>query len=195
MVTKKKGIHLLRRLVVFLIVGCAPCVAQATHGDAALTYQWTHTNAQPGSCGCFGLNGGGLAVSWGTFSHVSAVLDVSGGYEGSGSPSGDTLTLVSYLAGGRYSFRKPTVYSQHQLHPFGQILVGVAHAGGGIAGAGDGTYAFAARAGGGVDLPLSRRWSVRLIQADYYFTRFANTTNNHQNNILLSAGAVVHWSR
>jgi len=48
-------------------------------------------------------------------------------------------------------------------------LVGAAHAGGGAAGFGDGTNKFAARLGGGVDVPVSRHFSVRG-QVDYYAT-------------------------
>jgi outer membrane immunogenic protein len=72
-------------------------------------------------------------------------------------------------------------------------LVGVSHAGGGAAGLGDGTNRFAARAGGGLDVPVSRRFSVRG-QIDYFATTFANATNDHQNNLLIGAGLVYHWS-
>jgi hypothetical protein len=30
---------------------------------------------------------------------------------------------------------------------------------------------------------------------DYYLTTFANSTNDHQNNLLVGAGIVFHWSR
>jgi hypothetical protein len=41
------------------------------------------------------------------------------------------------------------------------------------------------------------RWaplSPFVIQADYYLTNFANGVNDHQNNLLLGAGVVFHWS-
>jgi len=60
-------------------------------------------------------------------------------------------------------------------------------------GVADGTSAFAGRLGGGVDLPLNNAISVRLIQADYYMTTFDNSANNHQNNILVGAGVILHW--
>ena len=44
--------------------GASVTVAQESYnGDAAATYHWVHTNAGPGQCGCFGLNGAGLSGS------------------------------------------------------------------------------------------------------------------------------------
>ena len=171
-------------------------LAQSPHtGEAAATYQWVHTNTQPGACGCFGLNGGGVAASWDMSSRFAAVVDVSGGFEGNGPSTGNSLTLISYMAGTRYYFRPHLPAGRRNLQPFAQVLAGAAHAGGGIAGAGDGTYAFAGRAGGGVDLSISQVFSIRVLQVDYYSTSFANATNGHQNNLLLGAGIVVHRSR
>lgn len=61
---------------------------------------------------------------------------------------------------------------------------------GGIAGAGDHAYAFESRVGGGIDIPLSPHFVLRMVQADYEATTFANSVNNHQNNLLLGAGVV-----
>ena len=47
--------------------------------------------------------------------------------------------------------------------------------------------------GGGIDLKASRRFSVRLVNADYLVTTFDNGTNNHQNNLRISAGPVIHF--
>lgn len=194
--TYSRAVQLLATAIGFLTGLSTISLAQSRlGGDTALTYQWVHTNAQPGNCGCFGLNGGGLSASINAFSHLAAVVDVSGAYEGRGTATGNTLTLVSYLAGSRFYLLRPEPHPYHRLQPFAQVLLGAAHAGGGIAGAGDGTYAFAARAGAGLDLPVKNQFSIRLIQADYFLTNFENTTNNHQNNILLGAGAVFHWSR
>jgi hypothetical protein len=74
------------------------------------------------------------------------------------------------------------------------VLVGAAHAGGGEAGVGDASYGFAARVGGGIDVPVSSRFAIRAIQIDYFPTTFANATNDHQNNLMISAGIVFRWS-
>jgi outer membrane immunogenic protein len=185
-----------------LLLGVATAaMAQATPsasyaGDAALTYHWMRTNDPPGGdCGCFDLNGGGLSGSWMLLPRLSVVGEVSVEHAGNVLSSGKSLTLTSYLAGGRYKLPQPWLHGPHAPQPFAQILVGGGHAGGGIAGVGDGSSTFVARMGGGIDLPMRAGISIRIIQADYYLTDFANSVNDHQNNLLLSAGVVLHWSR
>jgi hypothetical protein len=67
--------------------------------------------------------------------------------------------------------------------------------GGGIAGVGDGSSTLVTHMGGGIDLPMRSGISIRIIQADHYLTDFANSVNDHQNNLWLSAGIALHWSR
>lgn len=166
-----------------------------TGGDVALTYHWMHSNTQPADCGCFDLNGGGLSASFHLSEKWAVVAEVSGEHADNGPFTGNSLTLISYLGGVRYTLPQLWLRGAHSPQPFAQVLVGAAHAGGGIAGAGDGTFAFASRAGGGIDLPLSRRFALRLLQVDYDVTNFPNSTNNHQNNLLLGAGIVYRWGQ
>ena len=49
-------------------------------------------------------------------------------------------------------------------------------------------------AGGGIDIDLARHWSLRLIQLDYYLTRFDNGGNDHQNNLRVGVGAAFRAS-
>jgi outer membrane immunogenic protein len=107
----------------------------------------------------------------------------------------NSLTLVSYLAGARYKIPQPWLEGNHKPQPFAQIVIGGAHAGGGVAGVADGSYEFATRIGGGIDVPVNSHFAVRVIQIDYYLTTFANAVNDHQNNLLVGAGIVYHWSR
>lgn len=165
-------------------------------GDAALTYQWVHSNTQPGDCGCFGLNGGGLSGSFNFNSHVAMVAEINGGLGTNGPSTGNTLTLVSYMIGGRYVLPYLTwPHGSHGLQPFAQVLVGFAHAGGGIAGAGDSKTEFAARVGGGLDLPVNAHFAIRVAQVDYYPTTFNNGSNDHQNNLLVAGGVVYRWNK
>ena len=53
--------------------------------------------------------------------------------------------------------------------------------------------AFAGNFGGGLDLASDLRFSVRLVEADYLLTTFDNGSNNHQNNLRISAGVVIHF--
>lgn len=190
----------MRTILIFaalLFAGATTAHAQeGLSGDAAVSYQWVHTNAGPGQCGCFGLNGGGISGSWNVRGPWALVADFSS-QTATGAPTvGSSLTLTSGLAGVRYELprlRRNWLHGAHRVQPFAQVLVGVAHAGGGAAGLGDDTNRFAARAGGGLDIPVSRRFSVRG-QVDYFATTFANATNDHQNNLLIGAGIVYHWS-
>ena len=190
----------MRTILIFaalLFAGASTAMAQeGFSGDVAVTYQWVRTNAAPGECGCFGLNGGSVSGSWNIRGPWSIVADFSSGTATGAPTAGSSLTLTSGLGGARYELprlRRNWLHGAHRVQPFAQILVGVSHAGGGAAGIADGTNRFAARAGGGFDVPVSRRFSVRG-QVDYFATTFANGTNDHQNNLLIGAGVVYHWS-
>lgn len=176
----------------------APILAQSTpqkhvSGDVALTYQWVHSNAQPGDCGCFSLNGAGLSGSLTLRPRWSVVLETDFATNANAGAAGSSLTLASLYLGARYAIPRPWKQKAHSLQPFGQILLGGMHAGGGTAGDGDGDLGFSLRAGGGLDMPLAGRFALRLIQIDYNSTNFSNTTNDHQNNLLIATGLAYHW--
>ena len=165
----------------------------ARAGDAALTYDWVHTNAQPGDCGCFGLNGGGVSTSVDLRPHWSAVADIN-------AQAGNTLTLSSYQGGVRYRvsqgwISEPWMKGPHAPEPFAQALFGAAHSSGQVAGAANGSTSLAFRIGGGIDLPINTHFALRVIQADYYLTMAKNGVNDHQNNLLLATGFVYRWAR
>jgi outer membrane immunogenic protein len=182
---------------VLLLAGASASFAQQPadyRGDVAAAYHWVRTNAGPGECGCFGLNGGGLSGSWNFHGPWSVVVDLSAETKSAAPPVSNSLTLVSYLAGARYKIPQPWLEGNHKPQPFAQIILGAAHAGGGEAGVADGSYRFATRIGGGIDVPLNSHFAVRVVQIDYYLTTFANATNDHQNNFLVGAGIVYRWS-
>ena len=180
---------------VLLLGGASAAMAQESHsGDAAVAYHWVRTNAAPGECGCFSLNGGGISGSWNLRPRWSVVTEFSAEYTGSAPSTGNSLTLTTFLAGARYRLPQAWLHGRHKPQPFAQVLLGAGHSGGGVAGVGDATYAFATRLGGGVDVPISSRFSVRAIQLDYFRTQFANAKNDRQNNLLFGFGFVYHWS-
>jgi hypothetical protein len=188
-------------IITLLLAGASSAPAQAQEsysGDAAATYHWVRANAGPGQCGCFGLNGAGISGSWNFLGSWSVVTEFSTEFTGSAPVTQNSLTLTSYLAGARYRVPQPWLpwlHGRHKPQPFAQLLLGGAHAGGGEAGIGDASHAFATRLGGGIDVPVSSRFAVRVIQIDYFLTHFANATNDHQNNLLIGAGIVFHWSK
>jgi hypothetical protein len=110
----------------------------------------------------------GNANSW-----FGVAADVSGHYR-----SG--LSLHSYTVGPRFALRNTVTAFTH-------ILFGGARLGNG------GTVsAFSMIFGGGVDIPVGERFALRLVQADYLFTRFGGET---QNNARFSVGAVFTFGR
>jgi len=60
-------------------------------------------------------------------------------------------------------------------------------------GASNAGAAFAANLGGGLDMHANRRFSVRLVEADYLITGIDNATDDHQNDLRISTGIIVHF--
>lgn len=164
-------------------------------GEIAFDYTYLRSNAPPGNCGCFNMNGGSVGFAWPLGSgKFSVVADATVDEGATISKENLNLVLQTYTGGIRF---RPHLHSS-PLKPFGQVMVGVAHASGSLvdsqlytvpnAGA-----AFAASVGGGIDLRASRRISVRLFEGDYLVTTFQNGDNDHQNNIRVSSGLVLHF--
>jgi len=184
-------------LIAALVLGGASATMaqdEAYHGDAAITYHWVRTNAAPGECGCFSLNGGGVSGSWNFHGPWSIVTDFGAETNSSVPFNQGSLTVISFLAGARYRVPLPWIKGAHRPLFFAQALVGPAHSTGAGAGVADGTNAFAARIGGGIDVPVKSHFQVRAIQIDWFRTQFANTVNDRQNNLEISVGVVYRWS-
>lgn len=168
---------------------------QMPRGELALGYTYLRSNAPPGGCGCFNMNGGNATFAW-TIKprHFAVVGDVTVAHAGAISSGAYSLTLSTYTAGGRY-----VPHLAHSaLQPFGQALIGLAYASGSLAkasssGSGSGAEAFAANVGGGVDLHASHRFYIRLVEADYLVTTFNNGSTNHQNMLRISSGVVFRF--
>jgi outer membrane immunogenic protein len=170
----------------------APVGDKPLHAELALDYSYLRSNAPPGGCGCFSLNGGSATFAWPLHRRdLSFVGDVTAANANGIGMFSYGLTLTSFTAGARYSPRIGSPLFQ----PFGQVLIGVAHAGGSLTQTSttSNSNAFAANLGGGLDLRVSRRFSIRLIEADYLVTTFANTVNDHQNILRISTGVVAHF--
>jgi outer membrane immunogenic protein len=178
------------------VANAQPATAEdQSHAELALDYSYVRSNAPPGGCGCFNLNGGSVTFAWpvkrGNFALAG---DLSVAHSGAISSNGYSLTLSSYTAGVRYHTR----LGHSHLAPFGQLLAGVAHSSGSLvdgqnSATSNSGAAFAANLGGGLDLHASRRFSLRLVEADYLVTTFNNGDNNRQNNLRLSTGVVLHF--
>lgn len=190
-------------VVVVLMASALASRAQDRQGSApgrltptlALDYSYMRSNAPPGGSGSFNLNGGSVTLAWPLAATRFALIgDVTAGHASGISSSGYGLTLSSYTAGVRYIPR----CDHWPVQPYGQALIGVAHSSGSLVQgqnsvASNSAAAFAAYVGGGLDLTASRRILLRLVEADYLVTTIDNGSNNHQNNLRISAGVVLRF--
>jgi peptidoglycan-associated lipoprotein len=176
-------------------VPSTPPGKELLRAELALDYTYLRSNAPPGSCTCFNLNGGSATFAWpvkpGGF---AAVADLTVDQASGIGSSGLGLRLATFTGGARYVPR----IGHSPLQPFGQVSVGLAHASGTLVGKGtpgaiNAGSAFAANMGGGLDVRINRRISMRVAEADYLLTTVHNDTNNHQNNLRISAGLVLHF--
>jgi hypothetical protein len=156
-------------------------------------YTYLRANEPPSSCNCFNMQGGNGTFAWRIKDKgLGVVGDVAATHAGTIASTGYNLTIMAVTGGLRYQL------PMKGIQPFGQALFGIAHASGTGAQApnpeaGNAGVAFALNAGGGVDLAVSRRFSVRMFEADYLLTTFDNGSNNRQNNLRISVGAVVRF--
>ena len=175
----------------FILALVVPRGTTAQSFEVGGGYSYVRANLPPDGCGCFSLNGGSGWVGIGLTRHFSIVGEVAAQHGSNIAGTGGDLTLTSYLLGPRYTVRR-----SEGVRPFGQFLVGGAHASGseapGTSGLPGSPNAFALAAGGGLDLSLSKHLSLRLVQADYYFTHFSNGINDRQNNFRIGVGLVFN---
>jgi outer membrane immunogenic protein len=194
---KIKGVAVLG----FVFAAVAVAAAQKDNSDpgvplaqVAVHYTWVRANAGPGDCGCFNLNGGGAEFAVRAYRNFSAVVDVTGAHAASTSISGQSLGLLTYTAGPRYSY--PQLHIGHtRITPFAQALFGAAHGFDGQFPNASGSLSasansLAVQAGGGVDVELKHKFSLRVAQVEYGYTQLPNNVNDHESLFRFSAGVV-----
>jgi len=163
----------------------------AANLQAGVDYAYVRTNAPPGGCGCFSLNGGAGWVGYELRDNLAVIGEVSASHATSIQGTMASLTFTTFTGGVRYS--------RHygQLAPFGQLLLGAVHASGALTPDSSGlpgSYnAFAMTAGGGFDVKLSRYLSLRAVEADYFLTHLKNLVNDHQNNFRIGTGVIFRF--
>jgi len=157
--------------------------------EVGIRYAATVTNAPPGECGCFVLQGAGMDASYPLASHLRAVVDVAGTTIGRVPETSHGLSEITLLAGPRYVFPMRHFNLNAQalfgaVRGFGSdfILTSTVHT--------DTSTNFAMTLGGSLDLPLTRTVLLRPIQFDYLQTNLPNGVDNRQRNIRFGAGVI-----
>jgi len=149
-------------------------------------YQYIRLNPGGGATGA-NCQGGAGSVA-GNLNHWFGVVGDFGACKITGQPSGTSAHLVNYLFGPKLTYR-----SHGRLSPFAQVLFGGERIGVSATGLGSTSdSSFAMTFGGGADYELTNHVSVRVIQAEYLYTKFGGT---HQNNARISAGVVYRWGK
>jgi outer membrane immunogenic protein len=160
-------------------------------GEVSLGYTYLRSNAPPGGCGCFSMNGGTLQVVAPIPRRFTVVGNASVVTQKNVDGTNTSLTLGSIVGGFRYR----RIYGKWE--PFGEVMAGRSEATGGFRKIGitpgGGPWAFTGLIGGGLDRRISPRWAVRLFNVDYYPTTFMNHTDDHENNLKVTAGVVFHF--
>ncbi len=130
----------------------------------------------------FNLSGFNVSVTENLNSWFGGVLDFSTHF---GTEAAFKTNMQSVMYGPVFAYRK-----HPRIVPFAHGMAGVVRGGPEYLGISKAETEFGMIGGGGVDLKISSRVSLRLVQADYLLTRFSST---HQDNIRLSAGIVFRW--
>lgn len=141
----------------------------------------------------FWMQGGSAQVEGRFYGGWGAVADIAGLHVANINSTGVGLDMVTATFGPRYTWSP----KRARWSVFAQALAGEAfgmnsvfpspHAISSTA------SSFAVKAGGGVDVALSRHLALRALEAGYLRTQFPNAGNNEQNNLTLGAGVVLRF--
>jgi hypothetical protein len=156
--------------------------------DLAGTYSFIQANSANFG-GRFNLNGGSVSLAHSVNDRFAFIADV-GVYHFPVLPLKTNSAMYTYLFGPRILSRK-----SDRAGPFAQILLGGGRLNASSGGIKAGENAFAIAIGGGLDVPFRSHFTIRVVEADYLLTRFANGSgvSAMQDNFRVSAGLVYRF--
>ena len=193
----------------FAMLPCAGQAAKAVSSDNAaaagtfdlgLTYTYKLAKLSSTTGWYFGIQGGSVdGVYWlGPKAYNLGLAFDFNGETVSNIRPGVNLSQVSFVAGPRYtlwSYKAPGRLSG--INVYGQGLVGFVNAFNSVFPTGaavtPSASSFALQTGGGVNLPICKKWGVRLFEADYVYTQLPNSSSNYQGDVRFSGGATYHF--
>lgn len=190
---------LISRLLLMGAMTAAPLAAQVIpaaesnsfHLNVAATYAPARFSQVKGDS--FWVQGGSVQVQARLGDRLGVVTDARSFYTSNINSTGVGLTMITATAGPRYTL---TFNSRRRISVFGQLLIGRAMAINGLfphsSGLETSAGSLALLVGGGAEMRLTSRISVRAIEANKMRTHLPNGANNVQ-NALLFGGGVVYW--
>jgi len=200
MTTGKLFIGSISACIILQVYGCA-AVSPAAKGDKiASSVPAASSFALPDpSLSSFWFKGGGADAALTFWKGIGIAASLTGDHS-SNITSGVDANKITYLFGPRYTatvWRNNTdAANQRHLQAFGQGLFGRAHGFNGVypvtGVATASANSFALQVGGGLNLYLSRRFGLRLLEADYVRTLLPNAAADAQNDLRLSFGGTLH---
>jgi opacity protein-like surface antigen len=153
--------------------------------------------------------GGGGTIAYNVTSLLGLAMDMGGcKIFGNTYGAGNTISgsQFTYLFGPRITIRSASPFTPFFELGFGGDRASVScksSANSCLTAAGSGSYsknAFALAVGGGFDIKINKKFSIRPVQAEYLYTRFGNNcalaacnNNANQNSFRLKSGFVVGW--
>jgi len=126
--------------------------------------------------------------------NIGLLMDGSGHFNGATTP-GNPFTSNDKTGVGYALFGIQYKYHTNSLSPFVRGFVGTANISPDCCH--DTEWSFAAGGGGGLDLRVKPRFSIRLVQADYIYSNyshiFPSTHPTRWNSVRLAAGVVINF--
>jgi opacity protein-like surface antigen len=185
--------------IIALFLGIGQAHAQMHYSDPSpfvprytieAGFSSTRGNAPPnGACQCFQTYGYSAANAITLKYWLRVNTDFQRSKANSIGPLGQNLTLTTVTAGPQVVFHGP------HFETFAGVSGGFAHGSNSYFPSATGyttsANSFAYKMGGGVDISLNHRLSVRAIDAEFLHTSFPNGVNSSQNQLTIGAGIVV----
>jgi len=150
----------------------------------------------------FNCFGGGGTIAYNVTAMIGIAADM-GGCKLNGLPDELTGKSFTYLFGPRLTLRNHSKFTPFFEVNFGGAYLSLTdnfecdavHRQGVPCNENASANAFAMTVGGGFDYKLTRKISLRPVQAEYLYTRFGNNflNNASQNNFRLKSGIVINW--
>lgn len=198
-------------LAAILSFGLTAAAADSPGFEAYFGYDWVKFNPDATAIPSFTADGGSAQLVYNFYKGVGLTFDA-------GAVTKDTFSGVfnnrqtHFLIGPRYGF-----HNHSRFTPFGEILFGGADASVSTSIVEAPTVlpstaitvpdnvsarltasrtSFAMMAGGGLDIRLSKHFTYRLFDADYFLTRpisFISGENVNKNNLRVTTGVALTW--